>query len=92
MLSPILILGIHYFLRFLSFLILIRVILSWLAPNWSNAFTHFVVQTTEQILVPIREKLPRGEGTLSMIDWSPLVALFLIDLIRYLLIALVQGF
>ena len=83
-----LIVGIYYFLRILSFLIIARIIVSWVAPTSTHPVVLFVVQTTEQIINPIRKRMPKGKGAWGMIDWSPLVALILIDLLRYGLISL----
>ena len=82
-----LILGIYYFLRFLTWIIVIRIILSWVAPGSSNPIARFVIETSEQVLAPIRRVLPRGEGMMAMMDFSPLLALILIDLLSYWLIS-----
>jgi len=82
-----LVLGIYYFLRILTWFIVIRIILSWVAPHSHNPIARFIVDTTEQILGPIRGLLPRGSGAMAMIDWSPLLALILIDLLSYWLIS-----
>jgi len=81
-----LVIGIYYFLRALSWLIVIRILLSWFAPRSHHPIVVFIIQTTDQILVPIRNRLPRGQGMMGMIDWSPLVALILIDVLRYVLV------
>ena len=81
-----LIIGVFYFLRILSWLIIIRVVISWVAPGSHNGFVVFVVQTTDTIIAPIRKMLPRGQGAMAMVDWSPLVALVLIDVVRYVII------
>ena len=83
-----LILGLVAFLRVLSFLIIVRVIISWIAPGSRHPLLNFVVQTTEAVIAPIRRSLPRPSGGMGMIDWSPLVALIAIDLLRYVLIGL----
>jgi len=83
-----LIIGVFYFLRVLSFLIIARIILSWVAPRSHNPIAILIVQTSEQVIAPIRRILPRGKGTMAMIDWSPLVALILIDIFRYWFISL----
>lgn len=63
-------------------LIFIRVILSWLGNNESNRLTRFFHDATEPILNPIRKALPRT----GMIDFSPLIALLLVDLSKNLLL------
>ena len=80
------IIGIVYFLKIVSWLIIIRVIISWVAPMSHHPFVIFVVQTTEVVIDPIRKMLPRGSGTMSMVDWSPLIALIVIDVLRYVII------
>ena len=83
-----LIIGIYYFLRILSFLIIARVIISWVAPMSMHPVVVFVVGITEPIIAPIRKRMPRGKGALGMVDWSPLIALLLVDVLRYGLISL----
>lgn len=51
-----------------------------------HPFVVFVVQTTEPIMSLIRNMMPRGRGAMGMIDWSPLIALILIDVLRYVVI------
>lgn len=81
-----LILGIYYFLRVLTWLIVVRIILSWVAPGSHHPLIVFIYQTTEQILAPIRRLIPRTDGVLGMFDWSPLIAILLIDILRSILI------
>jgi YggT family protein len=81
-----LVLGIYYFLRVLTWLIIARIILSWVAPGSHHPIVQFIHQTTEQILGPIRRMIPRGSGVLGMIDFSPLIAILLIDVLRSILI------
>jgi len=82
-----LVIGLFYFLRLLSYLIIARIIISWVAPRSGHPIVVFIVQTSEQLISPIRKRLPRGSGSLGMIDWSPLVALILIDVLRYALVS-----
>lgn len=85
-----LLLGLISFLRILSFLIIVRVIISWIAPRSHHPVVVFVIQTTEVVVSPIRNLLPRGSGAMAMIDWSPLVALIALDLLRYFMIGLLN--
>jgi YggT family protein len=78
--------GVSYFLQALRWLIIIRILLSFFAQGSHHPIVLFINQTTEQILAPIRNRLPRGQGMMAMMDWSPLVALILIDVLRYVLI------
>ncbi|MCD4829364.1 MAG: YggT family protein [Candidatus Cloacimonetes bacterium] len=63
-------------------LIILRAVFSWIAPNPNNSFYHFLVQVTEPVLSQIRRILPQKSG----IDFSPLVALLLIHLVKSLLV------
>jgi YggT family protein len=65
-------------------LIFLRVILSWFIRE-RNRFMDFLNEATEPILGPIRRAMPR----LGMLDLSPIVAFFLIEMIRSLLNAYV---
>lgn len=61
----------------IDFLILIRIVLSWL-PIGQNPITNLIYNLTEPLLYPIRKLIqdsPIGNG--MMIDFSPIV-LFLI--------------
>jgi len=61
--------------------IFIRVILSWFSPGQTNMLTNLLYQVTEPILAPLRRIIPR----VGMLDFSPLVAIILLQLITYLL-------
>ncbi len=70
-------------------LLFARVIMSWVYPNpGANAFTRFLFEVTEPILMPIRRLLPQ----MGMIDLAPLAAFFLLQglvwLSHYLLMRL----
>ncbi len=58
--------------------IFIRVILSWIWPNTENSTIQFLKDITDPILLPIKKILPKT----GMIDFSPLIAILLFDLIR----------
>lgn len=65
--------------------ILARVILSWLQPTTYNPqvrnLIRILFEITEPVLAPIRKRLPQTMG----IDFSPLIALLLLELLRRLL-------
>lgn len=68
-------------------LILIRVVLSFVQISPYHPAVQMVYQLTEPILEPIRNIMPRT----GMIDFSPLIALLLLGLLRRLLFTLVLG-
>jgi len=72
---------VYNFLRFLllafEFLVIGRVLFSYIEPSGRSAFSQFLVAITEPILAPIRQFMPR----LGMFDLSPMVAIILLSLI-----------
>ncbi len=65
----------------LTFVILARVVLSWFSPKPTNIVANVLFQITEPILAPIRRIIP----TAGRLDFSPLIAVVLLQLIGYLL-------
>lgn len=70
----------------LQLIILIRVVLSWLAPTTRNDFTDIVYSITEPMLKPFRMILPMEY---SRIDISPILAYFVLNLIKKLIFMLI---
>ncbi|MGB9885557.1 MAG: YggT family protein [Moorellales bacterium] len=70
--------SVHIAFRLLEVLILIRVLLSWFGPSPTNLAVRFVYDFTELMLGPIRRLLP----STGPIDFSPLVALFLLYVVE----------
>ena len=68
-------------LQVYSWLILGRVILSWVNPTPRNELLLMIFRVTEPVLAPIRRVIP-----LRGIDLSPIVAWLLIQLITRLII------
>lgn len=62
-------------------LIFLRVVLSWFVPRNSNALMDFLINSTEPIMAPIRKAVP----LVGNLDFSPIIAYFLVDIIRNLL-------
>ncbi len=61
----------------LSLAIIIRIILSWFAPRSANTFSVIFYRITEPLLAPLRRIIPRA----GMFDFSPLVAIIILQLI-----------
>jgi YggT family protein len=59
-----------------------RVILSWVPTRLPWGLNDFIFSVTEPILAPIRRALPMAAG----MDFSPLVALVLLQLVEQLLL------
>lgn len=70
-----------------SWLVLIRVFLSWVNPDPYNPIVQFLMRTTEPVLEPLRRRIPHIAG----MDISPIVALLGISLLRRLIAGLTYG-
>ena len=64
----------------LAILILLRVVVSWYSPRPTNMLIVILYRVTEPFLAPLRRIIPR----VGMFDFTPLVAIILLQLIRYL--------
>ncbi len=65
----------------LTIAIVIRAILSWFSPRPTNILSVMLYRITEPVLAPLRRIIPRA----GMIDFSPMVAIILLQLVAYLL-------
>ena len=68
------------------FLLVIRIILSWVNPDPYNNIVQLIYSVTEPILTPLR-KLPLNFGG---IDFSPIIAFILINVLRNFLVNILQ--
>lgn len=72
--------------KLIDFIILIRVILSWVPIDRNSSIVRLVYSLSEPLLYPIREllrKSPLGDG--MMIDFSPIILLLLLQAIQVIL-------
>lgn len=88
----ILIQAIDIFFDVIFYLILARVILSWVRLNPYNPIVRFIYQVTDPILLPfqnLQRRLfpPRG----MYIDFSPFLAIIGLQIIRNILMNIVAG-
>lgn len=67
------------FVEITVILIFIRVILSWFGAK--SRFFELLTELTEPVLAPIRKILPKT----SFIDFSPIVAIILLQALQYLI-------
>lgn len=73
----------HFLLRIYEIILLIRILLSWIAPNPAHPFVQIIYQITEPVLAPIRRVLPMsGFG----FDFSPVIVFIIIELLKRLLL------
>lgn len=67
-----------------NYLILARVLASWIVRDPNNQIFHFLYSITEPVLGPIRRIMP------SMgLDLSPIIAYFLLNLVAQMLSTLI---
>jgi len=71
-------------LRLYTWVIIIRALISWVSPDPRNPIVQILAKLTEPVLKPLRRLVPpRMTGN---IDVSPILAILLIQLIRYTII------
>ena len=61
----------------LFYAVLIRVVISWVKPNWQHPLHYLSVQFTEPLMAPIRRIIPSIAG----LDLSPLILIVLLKTI-----------
>lgn len=73
--------GLDLFLGFMSLLIIVRALISWVNPDPYNPIVQFLSRATDPILNPIRRVMP-----VMPIDISPIIAYFVIVVVRGFLV------
>lgn len=70
--------------------IIVRVIISWIRPDPYNQIVRLIYEVTEPILAPIRNMISVFIPTYRniSIDFSPIIAIFLLRLLRNIIIRL----
>ena len=67
-------------IKIIKYAILVRILISWVAPHGSNGRIYRIIHDiTEPLLSLFRKILPRT----GMLDFSPLIAFFVLDFIDY---------
>jgi len=74
------------FCDLLSFLIVVRILMSWFPNRPHNAIFDFIYEVTNPVLRFFKKIIP----PIGMIDISAMVALFAIDIVRTILLALLN--
>ncbi len=70
-----------------SYLLLARVILSWVNASDANPWVRLLVRLTEPFLAPFRALIPSFGG----MDFSPIVAFLVLSMLQRVLIRLLLG-
>ena len=68
-------------LETLWFVVLGRVLISWVDPAGSGRIARLLIELSEPILGPVRRILPTTGG----LDWSPLLVMIALQLLRGLI-------
>ena len=82
---------INTFFNVLEYAILIEVVLSWVYAGRSNQFTEILHKITNPLLEPGRRIQARYFANM-MIDFSPIIALVILYVLRRILYALFSAF
>ena len=73
----------------LEWLVIAAALVTWVSPDPRNPVVQFLFKSTEWLLRPCRKILPpRITGG---IDFSPVIAIFLIVFVRYVVLSLLVG-
>ncbi|MDF2521605.1 MAG: hypothetical protein K0R84_2233 [Clostridia bacterium] len=67
------------FFQVVNLLLVLRVILSWVRFNNYNKYVSLLYQLTDPILEPFKRLSNRFLGGNQMVDWSPLIAMLVIQ-------------
>lgn len=85
--------AVNVFFRLLYILIIIRVFMSWVPNLRYTIIGNFIATLTDPILGPVKrmmDKSPLGGG--MMIDFSPVIALFILDIIQMIILGIISIF
>ena len=75
--------------QIINILIIIRVLLSWFNINYYNQYVRILYRITEPILAPLRNLF--SSNNLG-VDLSPMIAIIVLNLIKFFLISLLIQF
>ncbi len=78
------ILLVNALIELLTFALLVRAFISFLPLSPHNPFVRLIYQVTEPILAPLRRYI----RPVGMMDFTPVVAMLLLEVVRRVLISL----
>ncbi len=73
---------INWFLWAMKWLIIIRVLMSWVNPDPFNPIVQFLIRATDPVLEPLKRVIP----PIGFIDISPIVALLILQALHSFLV------
>lgn len=80
-------LAIYQFVQVINFLIIVRVLMSWIVRDYRNPVANFFYQVTEPLLAPFRA-LQMRLGIGGMLDFSPIIAMLVIQVVANMILNL----
>lgn len=75
------------FFRLYTFLVIGRVLLSYARISPYHPVAEWIHRLTEPLLAPIRNMIPQT----GMFDWSPMIAMFVLIVLRQIVLMLLFG-
>jgi YggT family protein len=78
---------VDYIFTIATFLVIGRALLSWFDPGLRSSIGRLLVQVTEPIIGPIRRVVP----SVGMFDLSPIIAIFVLQILRQLIVQLLAS-
>ncbi|MBF0447644.1 MAG: YggT family protein [Magnetococcales bacterium] len=78
---------VEFILSLYVWLIVFRVLLSWVNPDPYNPMVQLLMRLTDPVLVPMRRVIPPLGG----LDLSPIVALFAVQMVQRFLVTILRG-
>lgn len=75
----------YYLLEAISYLLLARIILSWIPQIRQSKFYGFIHQVTEPLLIPVRKLISKTQAANWPIDISVIIIFVLIGIIQMLI-------
>lgn len=79
--------AVYRFVQVINFLILVRVLMSWVVRDYRNPVANFFYQVTEPILAPFRT-LQQRLGIGGFLDFSPIIAILVVQMIANMILKL----
>jgi YggT family protein len=79
---------VNLFFTLYTFLIFGRVLLSWVRLSPYHPVAEWIYRLTEPVLAPIRNMMPQT----GMFDWSPMIAMFGLMILRQIVVMFLLSF
>ncbi len=78
---------VQLFIQLYTFIILARVLMSWINIDPYSPLARAIFNLTEPLLAPVRNLLPPAAG----LDFSPIIVLVLLQVLGQMLVTMLSG-